>query len=399
MDIKQLQLYLLSNYPYYYALLQQAKINLDEKSEYVAYVKVQTRIEITINPEKFSNFTVAEQAGLLIHELQHLYKDHIKQTQLKQIEAISDKLGIEANYMMANVAMDMEINPGISELVKSDKLGLPAPKGAQFRGVYPQDFNCHNQDSWVNYYAKLKSQGKIMKGKSKPGEGKPGDEEGSGDGQPHQDHDYFTESTRDEKMMDEIAANAAKRAKCLSAGNTPREIEKFLLDHEASKQVPWHIVLRQFMQSLVDVKTKNTWKKVNRRFRGKLPGVKKLPKLDLLIGIDMSGSMSDEDIKKCFAEVDAIYNTGMVNIEVAYFDTYIHHKEDYKKGFEAKRVCAGGTSFVPVHELAIEERYKGVIYLTDGYADFPNRNDVTYKCLWVLNSDVKPPYGNSVRIK
>lgn len=392
-NIKNLQLYLLSNYPFYYSLCQQAKINLDEKSEYVAYVKVQTKIEITINPEKFTNFTIAEQAGLIIHEMQHLFKDHIKQTQLKQIEAISDTLGIEPNHMMANVAMDMEINPGISELVNSSKLGLPAPKGAEFRGVYPQDFNCQNQDSWVNYYAKLKNQAKQFK--SKPGSGK-----GGGEGSSHQDHDYFQESTRDQKMMDEILANAAKRAKSLSAGNTPREIEKFLLDHEASKQVPWHLVLRQFMQSLIDVKTKNTWKKVNRRFRGKLPGIKKLPRLDLLIGIDMSGSMSDEDIKKCFNEVDAIHSTGMVNIEVAYFDTTIHHKEDYKKGFEAKRVCSGGTSFIPIHELAIEERYKGVIYLTDGYAEFPNRDEVTYKTLWVLNNDsVKPTYGNTVRIK
>lgn len=401
MNIKDLQLYLLSNYPFYYALLQQTKINFDEKSEYIAYVKVQTKLEMTINPITFENFTVAEQAGLLIHELQHIYKDHIKQTQMKQVEAISDKLGIEPNHMMANIAMDMEINPGISELTNSPKLGLKA-KGSQFKGVYPEDFQMHKGDSWVNYYANLKSKAKMQKksGKGKDGEGdKEAKEGGHGDGEPHQDHGYFAESTRDEKMLEEIAANAAKRAKSLSSGNTPREIEKFLLEHEANQQIPWYLILRQFMQSLYDVKTKNTWKKVNRRFRGKMPGAKRLPRMELLIGIDSSGSVSDEDLKKFYAEIDSINETGMVNIDIAVFDTQIHQREEYKKGFEATRQCAGGTSFIPVHELAIEERYKGVIYLTDGYAEFPDKDDVSYKCLWVMNTDVKPPYGNVVRIK
>lgn len=390
MNTKELQLYLLGNYPFYYALLQQCKINFDEKIQGIAEVKISTRLEMTINPDKFKEFTIAEQAGVLIHELQHIYKDHIKQTLMHQVDTISEKLGVETNMFAANIAMDLEINPGIYELSTSKKLGLNAKNGSQFRGVYPVDFKFSNGDSWPNYFAKLK-------GKYPP---KPKNGQGKGDGTPHQGHDYFKGSTKDVKLMDEIAANAAKKAKCLSAGQTPREIEKYLLEYEANQQIPWYLVLRQFMQSLVDIKTRNTWKKVNRRFRGKLPGAKHIPKIDLLIGIDSSGSMSDENLKAVYNEVESINNTGIVNIEIAVFDTTIHQQEEYKKGFEAKRVCSGGTSFIPVHELAIKDRYKGVIYLTDGYAEFPDPKEVNYKCLWVINNDhVKPPYGSTVRIK
>ena len=392
MDTKQLLLYLLSNYPYYYALLQQCRVTFDEKMDGIAQVKVSTRMEIQINPERFKDYSIAEQAGLLIHELQHVYKDHIKQMQMKQVEAISDRLGIETNPIMANIAMDIEINPNISELVDSNKLGPKATVG-QGRGVYPEDFKEQRGDSWFNYYARLKSKAKTKpnSGKGKSGEGQPS---------PHQDHEYFNQSTKDEKLFEEIAAQAAKRAKALAAGNTPHEIEKFLLDYEGNQQLPWYLVLRQFMQSLVDVKSKNTWKKVNRRFRGKLPGAKKLPKLDLLIGIDSSGSVSDEDLRKFYIEIDAIQATGMCTIDIAVFDTTIHQREEYHKGFEASRICSGGTSFVPVHELAIEERYRGVVYLTDGYAEFPNKDEVTYKCLWVINNNsVTPPYGNVIRIR
>lgn len=385
MNFKDLQMYLLSNYPFYYSLIQQCNITLDSKSEYIAYVKVNTKMEIIINPEKFQEFSISEQAGLLIHELQHLYRDHIKQTIMGQIEGISNKLGIETNHTQANVAMDIEINSNISELSKSKKLGPNADKESKYKGVFASDFKFPERDSWFNYYARLKDNPAFKKSKAKK--------------QGHQDHEYFKKSTKDQKMLDEIVANAAKRAKSINHGSTPHEIEKYLLDYEIGKQVPWNVILRQFMQSLLDVNSKNTWKKVNRRFRGKLPGAKRLPKLELLIGIDSSGSVSDEDLKKFYAEVEAINAAGNVTIDIAVFDTNIHQREEYSKGFKAKRLCSGGTSFIPVHELALKERYKGVIYLTDGYADFPDKNEVSYKCLWVLNTSVQPPYGNVVRIK
>ena len=398
MNMKEVNLYLLGNYPYYYGLLQQCRIVFDEKSDYLAAVKVQTRMEMVINPKKFDEFSVAEQAGLLIHEFRHLYNDHIKQTQKGTIEAISDKLGVDASQTRANISMDLEINPGISELVDSTKLGPLSGKDAKYRGIFPQDFKFHNGDSWVNYYAKLKSKFKQTKVIGQGGAGEGNGDKGENEG--HQNHEYFKQSTSDSKLLDEIAANAAKRAKAVTAGSVPREIEKFLMEYEKGKALPWYLILRQFMQSLIDVKSVNTWKKVNRRFRGKLPGAKKLPRLKILVGIDMSGSMSDEDVKKCFNELDVMNNTGMAQIEVCYFDNKIHHREAYRKGFVAERVCSGGTSFIPVHELALEERFKGVVYLTDGYADFANKDDVSYKCLWVLNNNnVKPPYGNIAYMK
>lgn len=395
MNLKEVNLYLLANYPYYYALLQQSRILFTQDEKYLAYVKVQTNIEITINPERLSKLSVAEQAGILIHELQHVFRDHIKQSQAGAVEGISNKMGIQPNHMLANIAMDMEINPGVRELRNSPTLGEQVKATESSGGcVFPSTFKMQNGDSWYNYFARIAKDAPKQSGGS--GQGEPKDKDGQGG---HQDHEYFKESTKDQKMHDEIAANAAKRAKSLSAGQTPQEIEKFLLNYEASKKVPWNLLLRQFMQSLYDVKTFNTWKKVNRRFRGKLPGVKRLPKLDILIGIDSSGSVSDEDLKLFYAEVEAINQTGMANIEIAVFDTVIHQREEYKKGFQAKRDCAGGTNFVCVHDVAVAERVKGVIFLSDGYAEFPNKDEVTYKCLWVLNSDVNPPFGNVVRIK
>jgi len=400
-DFKEVHMYLLSNYPFYYGLLQQCRITFDSKTQYIAYVKVSTKMEMVINPKAFSNFSTAEQAGLIVHEMQHLFKDHIKQSNLKQVEALADKMGSEPNHMQANIAMDAEINPFISEIVNSNILGPNAPVSSKFKGVNPSDFNLDRGDSWFNYYIQLEDNKDVKQMKKNQKTIDDALERAApGPGGPHQNHEYFKDSTKDGKLLDEIVANAAERAKALSSGHTPSEVEKFLIEHEMSKELPWNIILKQFMQSLISVNTKNTWKKVNRRFRGKLPGAKRIPRLELLIGIDSSGSVSDDDLVKFYCEVDAINAVGNITIDVAVFDTVVHQREEYRKGFKASRICGGGTSFTGVHDIALEERYKGVIYLSDGYAEFPDKDEVNYKCLWVLNNNhVTPPYGQVVRIK
>jgi len=380
LDLRPVKLYLLKNYSFFYSLLQLCKITLDDKQPYIAAVKVQNRIEMVINPTLFSKLPMEEQAGIILHEFGHIYKDHIKQTKEGLLDSISAKMGIETQMQMANIAMDLEINPYIEELVKSKLMG-PDVKKAEMQPVYPKHFDFTTGDSWINYYAQLKSKAKVQNSS-------------------HQDHEYFKDSTNNKDLMKEAVANATKKAKTLSAGELPKDVKDFMFQYEASKQIPWQQVLRQFTQSLIDVNTLNTWKRPSRRFGSKIPGIKKIPKTEILIGIDSSGSVSDDDLKAFYSEIEAINSTGNIDIEIAVFDTNVHQRAKYVKGFEASRLCQGGTSFIAVHDIAIEERFKGVIYLTDGYAEFPDAKEVTYKCLWVINNDsVKPPYGSLVRIK
>ena len=60
----------------------------------------------------------------------------------------------------------------------------------------------------------------------------------------------------------------------------------------------------------------------------------------------------------------------------------------------------GGTDFCPAIEL-IQEKYPdigGVIYLTDGYGDFP-RQAPQFPMLWAVNNPcVTPPFGDVCRI-
>jgi predicted metal-dependent peptidase len=60
----------------------------------------------------------------------------------------------------------------------------------------------------------------------------------------------------------------------------------------------------------------------------------------------------------------------------------------------------GGTSFIPPFEYLEKNGIdpKCVIYLTDGYGTFPSESDVKVPTMWLMTTDVEPPFGECVRL-
>ena len=172
------------------------------------------------------------------------------------------------------------------------------------------------------------------------------------------------------------------------------------MEVEKRKQLPWELILKRFIAHQISLHKQQTWKRVNRRFPDALPGKKRLPKLKILIGADASGSISDREWGAFFNEINGIYDED-AEIWVAEFDTEIANYYKYT-GIPEKRKTSGGTCFRAVHKKAIEEGFKAVIYFTDGWGSFPDKSEVKYKCLWVLDSGMDPaqvPYGDAVRLE
>lgn len=380
LNFSEINFYLLKNNPFYFGMLQQSKIKLDNESKYLACVEIKHKIEITLNPVRLSALSIGEQAAIIIHEFQHIFSGHIRQALQKRPEAFSAEAGVQHNPILANIAMDCEINARNAELKNSPNLGIKSK--SEMRGIFAEDFKLKDGDSWAYNFKKLLNE-------SDPKESS-------------HDHDYFQGSDTNVEFSDHVVEIAAKKAKestkGMQAGNIPKEVEEFLDDVEKSKSLPWNLLLRQFMQSLVSIKQTSSWKKRNRRFKGKLPGIKKDPKVKIMIGMDESGSVGNEEHAKFVNEIKAIHSTGIVEIWIAKFDTQIHEYYKYDGG-DIGRCAEGGTDFIPVHEKCLEESFKGLIMLTDGQAWYPDAKEVTYKSLWVMSTDEKAPYGQTVHIK
>ena len=102
------------------------------------------------------------------------------------------------------------------------------------------------------------------------------------------------------------------------------------------------------------------------------------PKKSVFIGLDTSGSMSNEDIRQCFGEVDQMWRTG-VEVWVGECDAHLDRKNDvweYKGTYPKTRgglSGGGGTSVKPLIEYVNDNphKYSCFIYLTDGYMSDP----------------------------
>jgi predicted metal-dependent peptidase len=156
-------------------------------------------------------------------------------------------------------------------------------------------------------------------------------------------------------------------------------------------------VIRKFSCSVITGQTINSRLKVNRRWDIERPGYRRLYKPKIIFAIDVSGSMSDEDLSYGFAVVNNIlYLSEIIFVE---FDTEIKQIEkNMKKAKKSFHVHGrGGTNFEKIMDMADKEKVDGLIVYTDGYAPPPHQP----KCrvLWLMQSKgSSPPCSWGLRV-
>ena len=87
----------------------------------------------------------------------------------------------------------------------------------------------------------------------------------------------------------------------------------------------------------------------------------------MLLAIDTSGSVSDNELREFMGEMHHIFKCG-VDITVVQCDTKIRSILPYKGKFEMAVQGRGGTEFDPVLEYFNEnlQKYTSLVYFTDG---------------------------------
>ena len=188
-----------------------------------------------------------------------------------------------------------------------------------------------------------------------------------------------------------------------SAGNIPESFERFVEQIKAPK-VDWKEKLRRFITQAT--KGDYSWMRPQRRM---LPMGYYLPSLyseamaQLVVAIDTSGSIDQYTLDLFGSEIVAAKNAArpeqLVNI---YCDAEVNHVDTFAEfdKVEFKMHGGGGTDFRPPFEHVETESLKPAcfIYLTDGYGPFPD-TPPPYPVLWVMTTDVRPPWGECVKIE
>jgi predicted metal-dependent peptidase len=156
-------------------------------------------------------------------------------------------------------------------------------------------------------------------------------------------------------------------------------------------KISWKEILRRFNTSVVTTNTIGTRKKANRRFDLDAPGKRRVYTTKIIFAVDVSGSMSDDDLAEGFAVINSVCRHA--DIEYVLFDTEIKlvEKKMKKAKDKFKIKGRGGTDFEMMCRYADKNKADGMIIYSDGYAPAPNPPK-NCKVLWLLTGkDNKPP--------
>ena len=319
------------------------------------------------NPAYTATITDDEVLGLVIEELLHVGLLHV--VTMKRF----------ADHRRANIAADLAIM-SILESVNvpvTDHTCLPGRAPYQ---AFPK------LRSMEEYYDLL--------GQQEPEEARPaaGEIEPAGSQQ---------ESAGEPADIGEQIRSMVRQAALEVAGNMSATM-RAAVDAATEPKVAWKRVVRRYRTHLV--RAGANWNRPNRRLwsRGVYAPTRRTRKLgDVLCLVDCSGSMCDETIQQCVAELGAIFRETATRIHVWQHDTQVQAKDIWRAGQalpEFTRACCGGTDHVPVFEEIMRSNLRPqlIIGLSDLWSRFPTSWS---RCpvIWLANRTVpeiqRPPFG------
>ena len=333
-------------------------------------------IHIVINPDFWMKMNHENRIFLLVHEAMHVAYQHVlpSRIQLRDFETWND-------------AADHVIN---LQLVAR---GFQMPQG----GLCDKRFEGMSTEQVYNI---------LMDEKKGGGKGKGSGSNGTGSGNQYRDiikapsgtpeHDL---QAKIQKMLvqAQLQSQLAKEA----PGSVPGDFE-LLIDSLLNPKLPWQVILRKYLSAFA--KTDYSFKKPNRRFFPDhyLPTLHGESLMDLTIGVDISGSVSDEDFTFFVSEIASIFRMMKPKrITVVQFDTKIQHVNTVSSINELlsiKFTGRGGTDVTPMLNYSEKHKAQLTLIFTDGEFSAPNTT-AKPNTLWMIHNNDSweaPGFGKTI---
>ncbi len=323
--------------------------------------------QLTINPEFYNNLSEDHRFGLIKHELLHIAFGHLITRSLY------------SDHKLFNIAADLEINQYILE----SKL----PEGGLLLSSFPE-INLPKKAGTDKYYELLQQ---AQQDGTSPSLDNLMDQMNGESQYCHGTWDDFDSLPEaDKKLMQKQIEHQLKESAeqtVKKQGNIPGELAELIhrLMHIEPPKFDWKAYLRRFAGNSSVVYTKKLRRKYNKRYAAN-PGLKIKFKNHILVGVDTSGSVNNDELKEFFSELTHMHKTGH-KITVAQCDTRLNSVQEFNPRKDWEIHGRGGTSFQPVIDYYNENKgqYTALIYLTDGEAYAPE--NCPNNTLWVHSSN------------
>lgn len=338
------------------------------------------------NPILFLNCDKKEMQALFKHEIYHImYGHHERERVLKN----------KYTTTAVNLALDISINQFIKNLpMNSFKLERV---NKEFNIDLKEDKSIETYAEEIENAIKAKAKN-IMEANE--------DDDLSNMIDISKAHEVWEESNLNEDSIKDMTKKTAISA---YNGKGPKDIEAIINSYTEKAEISWQDALKKAIPSL-RAGEKKTIMRRNRRqperldLRGSLPN--NVP--EVIVALDISASMSDEEFNKILVEVLEISRIRTNKITVIECDNEIRRVYEIKSKNEIKKRVAknGSTRFSPVFRYIKENNLKNhvLIYFTDGVGEKELEiKPIKSNTIWVLIGEedlsLEKPYGEIKRIE
>ena len=231
-----------------------------------------------------------------------------------------------------------------------------------------------------------------------------GDGEGEGDGDKEGKGKRPSMSAEErERVRQEVKQAIINAAQSAEAGQLPLGVERLIRQH-TNPVMPWRELIQTNLTSAI--RTDYSWMRPSRRgwhMDAIMPGMTPGEEIDVVVSIDMSGSISNKQAQQFLGEIGGMMDAfDGYKVHVFCFDTDTYNPKDFSSENmesieEYEPMGGGGTDFDCIFKYLKDNAIdpKRLIVFTDGYPcgswGDPDYCDTT----WIIHGDKNPnpPFG------
>jgi predicted metal-dependent peptidase len=235
------------------------------------------------------------------------------------------------------------------------------------------------------------------------GEGE-GESEGEGDNEGDKKSKRPSMSPEErERVRQEVKQAIINAAQSAEAGTLPKGVERLIRQH-TNPVMPWRELLQVNLTSAI--RSDYSWIRPSRRgwhMDAIMPGMNPGEEIDVVVSIDMSGSISNSQAQAFLGEIGGMMDSfDGYKVHVFCFDTDTYNPKDFSSENmdlieDYEPMGGGGTDFDCIFRYLKENAIdpKRLIVFTDGYPcgswGDPDYCDTT----WIIHGDTDPhpPFG------
>jgi predicted metal-dependent peptidase len=196
-------------------------------------------------------------------------------------------------------------------------------------------------------------------------------------------------------------ASAAQQA--MQSGKLSAELAR-VVDFFLQPRLPWRSLLAQHLSATARNDYSYTRPSSRRGDPAVFPGLRS-EEIDLVIAVDTSGSIREEEIGQFFSEINAIKGQIRARIALLCCDAEIDDASPVyfeawdEFDFDPSLKGGGGTDFRPVFRWVDRQDMKPdtLVYFTDACGEFP-AEEPPYPTVWLVKGKQEVPFGARIQL-